>query len=341
MRHCIADVVTRWNSSFLAWKRLLEIKPYIDILVTTLPIANDIDSKKDGYRLTEIMLTKDEWELLANLCEILEGFAEATTYLGASKYVTHSIMNPLLKEIKKRVKPENIRISDVNNLEELTDVFEEEEEGEQAEYENIQGRRLNLNEPFRTTKILEKVKLNLYNAMELYWPKEEGKLLISALLDPRIKSLGFIDNEEVCNEAKELLKDKFNQLKSDSLLTTSTTHSTLPSGSSSLFSIFKRNSLQDNEITAYFSLPELDFDLDPFTWWYDHKEQFPILSKLARIYLPIPATSTPSERLFSSAGNLLTAKRTRLNPELFHRIMFLKKNASFVKSIHPPPKNSV
>ena len=54
------------------------------------------------------MLTKDEWELLAKLCEVLKGFAEATTYLGASKYVTHSIMSPLLKEIKKRVKPKDI-----------------------------------------------------------------------------------------------------------------------------------------------------------------------------------------------------------------------------------------
>ena len=108
LRHCIADVATRWNSSFLAWKRLLEIKPYIDILVTTLPIANDVDSKRDGQRLFEIMLTKDKWELLAKLCEVLKGFAEVTTYLGASKYVTHSIMSPLLKEIKKRVKSENI-----------------------------------------------------------------------------------------------------------------------------------------------------------------------------------------------------------------------------------------
>ncbi len=107
MRHCIADVATRWNSSYLAWKRLLEIKPYIDIMTTTLPMVNDADSKRDGHRLIEIMLTKDECKLLGNLCNILQGFAEATNYLGASKYVTHSVVNPLLKEIKKRIKPGN------------------------------------------------------------------------------------------------------------------------------------------------------------------------------------------------------------------------------------------
>ena len=122
------------------------------------------------------MLTKDEWELLAKLCEVLKGFAEATTYLGASKYVTHSIMSPLLKEIKNRVKPKDIP-QDVNRMEEIIDVFEEEEEGEQAE-ENMTGRRLNLNQLFRTDKMLEKIKLDLYNAMELYWNKEEEETLI-------------------------------------------------------------------------------------------------------------------------------------------------------------------
>ncbi|GES78890.1 zinc finger BED domain-containing protein 1-like [Rhizophagus clarus] len=313
LRHCITDVATWWNSSFLAWKRLLEVKPYIDILSTTLSIANDADSKRDGERLSEIILTKDEWELLRDLCEVLKGFAEATTYLGASKYVTHSIMSPLLKEIKKRVKPENTSLQNVD-IEEIVDVFSKEEEGKMAERENRQSAsgRLNLNVPFNTTGMLEKVKLHLYNAMELYWNKEEEETLISALLDPRIKSLGFVDNEEVCNKTKDLLKNKYDQLKANSSLTASTTPATLSSGQSSLFSIFKQNSSQDDELTTYLSLPELDFDLDPFIWY---------------------------DRLFSDAGNLLTAKRTRLNPELFNRLMFLKKNASFVKSIHPSTKN--
>ncbi len=287
------------------------------------------------------MLTKNEWELLGGLCVVLKEFAEAITYLGASKYVTHSIMSPLLKKIKKYIKPENTRSQNID-IEKIADIFAEKEKEKKAECKNIQNisrERLNLNELFNITKMLKKVKLNLYNAMELYWGKEEEETLISALLDPRIKSLEFIDDDEVRDKTKDLLKNKYDQLKADSSLTAPATPSTSLFGQSSLFSIFKRKIPQDNEVTTYLSLPELDFDSNPFTWWCGHREQFPILSKLARIYLPIPATSTPSERLFSDAGNLLTAKRTRLNPELFNRLMFLKKNSLFVKSIHPSPRN--
>src|SRR6266542_348122 len=98
------------------------------------------------------MLIKDKWELLNSLCTLLEGFAEVTTYLGGSKYVTHSIMSPLLKEIKNRIRPTNIRLYNNINIEEIIDVFEE-EEGEQAEYEETESiqnspKKLNLNTSF-------------------------------------------------------------------------------------------------------------------------------------------------------------------------------------------------
>jgi len=73
-------------------------------------------------------------------------------------------------------------------------------------------------------------------------------------------------------------------------------------------------------------LDELKWDQDPFIWWKNQKNNFPTLAKIARKYLCVSATSTPSERLFSDAGNTLTAKRTKLNPILFERIVFLKKN---------------
>ena len=90
------------------------------------------------------------------------------------------------------------------------------------------------------------------------------------------------------------------------------------------------------------SLDELDYYLDfrrtplalrnsdPLLWWQQQQIQFPILSKLARKYLGIPATSVPSERLFSDAGNHITPRRSNLKPKLVSRMLFLKRNDNFI-----------
>ncbi|KAF8975985.1 hypothetical protein BGZ52_008406, partial [Haplosporangium bisporale] len=46
------------------------------------------------------------------------------------------------------------------------------------------------------------------------------------------------------------------------------------------------------------------------------------LSQLARSYLSIQATSSESERLFSKAGRLLSARRTQMGDETFRNIIF-------------------
>lgn len=49
---------------------------------------------------------------------------------------------------------------------------------------------------------------------------------------------------------------------------------------------------------------------------------FPRLSKLARKYLCIPATSSPSERLFSACGNVVTCERSCLKPAKLDMLVF-------------------
>src|SRR5581483_1130111 len=46
------------------------------------------------------MLSSDEWELLQKLVMVLGPFEEATRYLGGENYITHSMMDPLIKRIK-------------------------------------------------------------------------------------------------------------------------------------------------------------------------------------------------------------------------------------------------
>ena len=67
---------------------------------------------------------------------------------------------------------------------------------------------------------------------------------------------------------------------------------------------------------------------NPLLWWKENQSQFPILAKLARDFLSIPATSAPSERVWSRAANVLTLKRANLSPEVASRIMFIRENKS-------------
>ena len=58
-------------------------------------------------------------------------------------------------------------------------------------------------------------------------------------------------------------------------------------------------------------------------WWKEHAALFPYLSQLARRYLAMPATSASVERLFSVAGQVVTAERARLHPSTVTLLVFL------------------
>jgi len=80
----------------------------------------------------------------------------------------------------------------------------------------------------------------------------------------------------------------------------------------------------ENEIQTFFQMPLADRNEDIILWWKRNASCLPVLSGLARIYLAIPATSTPSERVFSTAGNLISEKRTSLSCDSVQAGMALK-----------------
>ncbi|CAL9699769.1 unnamed protein product [Knipowitschia caucasica] len=81
------------------------------------------------------------------------------------------------------------------------------------------------------------------------------------------------------------------------------------------------------ELSTYLLTPEIDPDTEPLQWWKHHEPNFPRLSNLAKKYLSVPATSAPSERLFSVGGGIVTCNRACLKPEVVDRLVFLAKNA--------------
>ena len=70
-------------------------------------------------------------------------------------------------------------------------------------------------------------------------------------------------------------------------------------------------------------------------WWKHHKTQFPSLFKAAQCLLHIPATSVPSERIFSLAGNIVCERRSKMLPQNANKFIFLKKNESVIPDNTP------
>ena len=74
---------------------------------------------------------------------------------------------------------------------------------------------------------------------------------------------------------------------------------------------------------------------DPLKWWASHSSTLPKLACLARKFLAIPATSVPSERLFSDCGHVMNKKQTRLSAQTFGKIVFCRANRKRYGSMFP------
>ena len=62
---------------------------------------------------------------------------------------------------------------------------------------------------------------------------------------------------------------------------------------------------------------------DPLQWWVKRKGDYPNMWRMAKDLLPIPATSSPAERVFSRAANLYSKYRNRLKGDTAQALMNL------------------
>ena len=62
----LTDVKTRWNSTYLAWKRILELHNSIRVVSTSLLTESDRTSQKEGEKLERLCLSVEEKGLVIN-----------------------------------------------------------------------------------------------------------------------------------------------------------------------------------------------------------------------------------------------------------------------------------
>ncbi len=87
------------------------------------------------------------------------------------------------------------------------------------------------------------------------------------------------------------------------------------------------------ELDAYFGLPTAAHvtksgeEFDVLEWWKTHSHIFPNLSKMARQYLAMPASSAGVERLSSAAGRMHSSFRKNTKEDTLEMQLVVYQNA--------------
>lgn len=83
----------------------------------------------------------------------------------------------------------------------------------------------------------------------------------------------------------------------------------------------------DDEIESYLRESVIDRKSGkPLEWWKENSTRYKTLSKMARRYLCAPPSSVPSERVFSTVGEIYDDKRSSLHGDNAEKLCFLHYN---------------
>ena len=343
--HIIQDVATRWWSTYSMVNRLLDLKDSFEELV-----ARDIMDE-------DINLTVDQWDALVDIKSLLEPFMIVQKVLEGQKYPTSSLVPYLIKKVRDGIR----KVANQNRLPTIRElatrmlndpvngfntywgsgepgsVFEEHltlgarnrKKGcpfptliaaaldprmkqlpflDYSDKEKVWAAVLVLMQQIQVEKMGDKIPEALIvqqNAPQPLPVQKNNSLLLGLfddLYDPVNEEAAeaLIPEEEVAPDPAVLLA-----LLNEELRRYQTRKGQLmidgPQG-------------PKHETAGY---------TNPLQWWKRNAADLPHLSELAKRYLCIPATSAPSERVFSAAGLTIAKTRASLHPDNAADLIFL------------------
>ena len=302
----IQDVPTRWNSTFDMGERFLELKVAIIAAIATT-----------DNNLTQ--LTKTDWTYLEKATRVLQIFKEATVMFSSSNSSISKVIY-VITLIMRNLK-ETLADHGVKQLK-------------------------------RALKAGMEDRFNEIETQDVY--------ALSTYLDPRYKGLFFRDPENAA-QAKAKLVEKLEKMlteeRSKNMEEQSQSSMVMEVGvlvpnqpkrakttlANTRAEIMKR-SIQDqqdsprmeaeNFMNHYSNSSIMEDDSNVFDFWKTMSQSTkPVeraAAKLAEFYLTPPPSSVDVERLFSTAGDIITNERNRLLPENAAMILFLRENLPVV-----------
>ena len=251
----------------------------------TAVLADDTVIRRQ-YQYLE--LSSANWLILEDVSKVLQHLEVATVFLSAENNVSISAVLPIVHGL-------------------VTKLAIEEED----------------------SSCIKQFKTQVSNALKRRWGLDEldaGQIpLLVTAVDPRFHNLKFV-NEKLKSEVKlELLRLAISIFES-----TQSDREARPSckKAKTAFDILlgEEEESTDNcceaELNKYFAEKVATRDTDPLQWWNMNEFRFKTLAQVARSILCVPATSTASERLFSTAGLTVTNLRSCLKPDNVDAFVF-------------------
>jgi hypothetical protein len=168
------------------------------------------------------------------------------------------------------------------------------------------GILVDLNQSRDHTYSLNEVLVEIRNKIQEYWGQINTMTHVATFFDPRYKTIAYQGLST--SEILEPIRIHLPVLTSD--LTNNNQNSIFVQRLSALH---QQRSANTDELMRYWELANASFDIEPLSWWRTHSTEYPILSKMAKDYLSVQASSVPCEQLFSLAGNVVSKKRNRLD----------------------------
>ena len=254
---------------------------------------NEALEKVGTKKAKKLKLKETEIEMIVATAQVLEPICDMLTMLGGEKYVTGGIVLPYMKKIVFLTRVEDTDPKFIGDLKSFIN------------NDFLQRCRANLNfdllkkatfldARFKTLKSIEPVQRELLKN-EILMEMEEIEVKLPDKGKPQS------DHDVRPKKRKRI------SLESDD------------EDSSSAWDVSAKK-----ELEHYLDELKLKEDSDPLLeFWKLKASNYPRLSVLARKYLCVQATSTPSERVFSKMGNVVSKKRNKLTPEHTNATIFL------------------
>lgn len=183
-------------------------------------------------------------------------------------------------------------------------------------------------------KYTKTLRLNLYKSLETRFNKDglikRDVYQLSTFLDPNFGIDSF--NEDDHSTIRQRLKFQLKLLNPiETTVNNVASNSQILEKRAEKYIKYKVKSIcaektddLDVIIDSYISIVRTNNFVDALDFWKCYQHQFPELSKLAKKYLGVQASSASVERMFNFAGHILSNKRRRSSVKLFENLVLFR-----------------